>query len=281
MRAFLSLLWLAALLAACGRGAAASPTPAAVPTLPPAQVIVATNTPAAPTATGPVPTAARPTPAQPAAVTIAAPDSVELAATYYAPLVVEPVAGRQAPGVLLLHMLGGSRADWDGFARELQAAGFGVLALDLRGHGDSPGPEDWEKSIGDTASAWQALRARPEVDPDRTALVGASIGANLALIVGANNAGVAAVAALSPGTDYHGLKPQGLLPNFGNRPVYLIASQDDADAYASAQAMLPDLPAGEAFYYRNAGHGTAMFGNPDLGTRLTSWLAVHIGEAKG
>jgi pimeloyl-ACP methyl ester carboxylesterase len=252
-----------------------------VSTLPPAQVVIATNTPAPATATGPVPTAARPTPAAPSALTIPASDSAQLAATYYAPVIAEPVAGHAAPGVLLLHMLGGSRVDWDGFARDLQVAGFAVLALDLRGHGDSPGPVDLEKSIGDAASAWQALRNRPEIDPDRTALVGASVGANLALIVGANNGAVAAVVALSPGTDYGGLKPTGLLPNFGSRPVYLIASQDDASAYASVQAMVGELPAGEAFYYKTAGHGTNMFSNPDLATRLTSWLAVHIGEAKG
>jgi pimeloyl-ACP methyl ester carboxylesterase len=278
MRAWLSSLLLAAMLAGCGRRAPASPTPAA--TLPAVQIAASTQTPS-PTATGPVPTAARPTPAAPIAAAITAPDQVQLAAAYYPPVVLEPVAGEQAPGVLLVHMLAGSRADWDDFAGDLQSAGFGVLALDLRGHGGSAGPEDWEKSIGDVAAAWQALRARSEVDPDRTALVGASIGANLALIVGANNAGVAAVAALSPGADYHGLKPQGLLPNYGNRPVYLLASQDDAGAYASAQAMVGDLPAGEAFYYKTAGHGTAMLSNPDVGTRLLSWLAVKIGEPKG
>jgi pimeloyl-ACP methyl ester carboxylesterase len=278
MRAWLSALLLAALLAGCGRRAPASPTPAV--TLPAVEIVTSTQTPV-PTATGPVPTVARPTPAAPVALAITAPDRTQLAAGYYAPVVFEPVAGGQAPGVVLVHMLGGSRADWDGLARDLQSAGFAVLALDLRGHGGSPGPEDWEKSIGDVAAAWQALRARSEVDPDRTALVGASIGANLVLIVGANNAGVAAVAALSPGGDYHGLKPQGLLPNFGNRPVYLLASQDDPAAYASAQAMVGDLSAGEAFYYQAAGHGTAMLDNPDVGTRLLNWLGVKLGEAKG
>lgn len=280
MRAYMSLLLIAA-LTACGRGLAGTPTPGQAPTLPPALVTSAASTAASPTATGPIPTVARPTPAAPAAVTIPAADGLQLSAAYYAPVIYEPVAGHLAPGVLLLHMLGGSRADWSEFARGLQEAGFAVLALDLRGHGESPGPEDWEKSLGDVAAAWQALCARPEVDRDRTALVGASIGANLALMVGASNAGVAAVVALSPGEDYHGLKPKGLLPNFGRRPVYLIASQDDPAAYASAQAMVGELPAGEAFYYQSAGHGTRMFSNPDLATRLTSWLAAQIGEAKG
>ena len=191
-----------------------------------------------------------------------------------------PIAGEKAPGVLLLHMNGGSHADWDGLARGLQAQGMGVLALDFRGHGQTPGPVDWNKSVDDARAAWQALQSQTAIDPQRTAIVGASIGANIALIVGANNP-VAAVAALSPGEDFAGIKPSGLLANFGNRPVYLLASQDDAYSYASAQKMLPLLPAGESFDYQNAGHGTAMFSNPDLATRLLAWLGVQIGEAKG
>ena len=88
-------------------------------------------------------------------------------------------------------------------------------------------------------------------------------------------------AALSPGEDFAGIKPAGLLKNFGSRPVYLLASQDDSYSYTSAQKMLPLLPAGESFYYQNAGHGTAMFSNPDLSTRLMAWLGVQIGEPKG
>ena len=135
--------------------------------------------------------------------------------------------------------------------------------------------------MDDTRAAWEALLARTEVDPQRAAIVGASIGANLALIVGANNSNVAAVAALSPGTDFQGLKPAGLLSNFGHRPVYLIASVDDPYSYTSAQQMSPLLAGGESFYYQTAGHGTAMFSNPDLATRLLGWLSVHIGNAKG
>src|SRR5262249_14737487 len=120
-----------------------------------------------------------------------------------------------------------------------------------------------------------------EVDPERTALVGASIGANVALIVGANNPKVAAVAALSPGDNFQGLAPGGLLSNFGGRPVYLIASQDDSYSYASAQHMAQQLQDGHTYNYTDAGHGTAMFKNPDLATRLMNWLGVKLGIGKG
>jgi dienelactone hydrolase len=290
MRRLISLWLMAMLLTACGRVAAkANPTPVA-PTLAPIHLTTlpatllaaatATTNPAA-TATAGAATVTRPTPNAPVALTITASDGAQLSAEFYPPVVVTPVAGQKAPGVLLLHMVGGSRADWDAFARQLQAQGMAALALDFRGQGASPGPVDWNKSVDDTRAAWEALLARPEVDSQRTAIVGASIGANLALIVGANNAQVAAVAALSPGDDFQGLKPAGLLSNFGSRPVYLVASQDDIYSYASAQHMAPQLAAGETFYYTNAGNGTAMLANPDLATRLLSWLGVKIGDAKG
>jgi alpha-beta hydrolase superfamily lysophospholipase len=249
------------------------------PTLAPVSINVVTATPAA-TATG-VLGYTRPTPAAPVETTITAADSTALKAAYYAPAVAEPVAGEGAPGVVLVHGREGSRADWDALARELQANGFAVLTLDLRGHGASPGPTNWDASVGDVAAAWRHLRARPEVDRARTALVGADVGANLALIVGANNADVAAVAALSPGDDYQGLRPAGLLPNFGARPVFLVASRDDDASYQAAQGMAPLLTTADTYYYLTAGHGAAMFVETDLSTRLLSWLAVKMGEAKG
>ena len=256
-----------------------SPVIGATATLASPIVTSPTGTPS-PTPSGAVATVARPTPGAAGPLTITAGDGVKLAAVYYPPVIVTQIAGQKAPGVLLLHMNGGSKADWDSLAKGLQAQGMGVLAIDFRGHGQSPGPVDWNKSVDDARAALQDLQSRSELDPKRTAIVGASIGANIALIVGANNP-VAAVAALSPGEDFAGIKPGGLLSNFGTRPVYLLASQDDAYSYTSAQKMLPLLAGGESFYYQTAGHGTAMLSNPDLPTRLLAWLGVQIGEPKG
>jgi dienelactone hydrolase len=297
MRKFTSLLFLGLLLSACGRLAAAG-SATATPTLAPVHVTTIFATAAAPAVTtapaslaatpaatgtpaGSAVPGARPTPSDPLAMPIAASDGATLSAEYYPPVIAIPVAGQKAPGVLLLEMVGGSRADWDPFARQLQAQGMAALVLDFRGQGATAGPADWTKSVDDARAGWQALLSRPEVDPQRTALIGASIGANVALIVGANNNQVAAVAALSPGDNFQGIQPGPLLGNFGSRPVYLIASQDDAYSYASAQHMAPALAGGDTFYYTNAGHGTAMFSNPDLATRLLNWLGVKIGNAKG
>ncbi|HEX4936484.1 MAG TPA: alpha/beta hydrolase, partial [Gemmatimonadaceae bacterium] len=61
-------------------------------------------------------------------------DGVTVAATWYEPSV------RPAPAVILVHMLNRSRRDWDSFASRLASSGIGALAIDLRGHGESPHP---------------------------------------------------------------------------------------------------------------------------------------------
>lgn len=258
-------------LAACQ-----SPTP-----LPTALIIpaVGTSTRAAVTPTPPItPLAgeATATVTPPVDLVITASDGAKLAASFYAPASAAPV-----PGVLLLHMLGGHRTDWDRLAKDLQARGYAVLAPDLRGHGDSAGPAEWAKAPTDVRAAWDVLVARPEVDPALCAILGASIGANLALIVGANNPQVATVIALSPGVDYQGLKPSGVLGNFGERPIFLVASQDDAYAYDSVKQMATLTPQAETYYFATAGHGLEMFTDPQLETLVLDWLSQHIGALKG
>lgn len=272
---FVLLAGLLAFSAGCGAGATATPS------LPPPQVVNLTHTPrAAATATGRPSPLPAPTPAEPVALAISAPDGAALSAAFYAPAVNLPAAGG-APGVILLHMLGRSRADWDAFARELQTYGIAALALDLRGHGASAGPADWAKAPGDVRAAWEALATRPDVDRSATALVGASIGANLALIAGANNPDVAGVIALSPGQDYQGVQPGPALPNFGARPVFLIASQDDAYSFDSVKQLAGQIAQGETYYFQAAGHGTEMFRDPALQPLLLDWLTKVLGVVKG
>ena len=73
---------------------------------------------------------------EPKVVTFATEDGVEIVADYYAP--TGPAA---APVVILLHMYRSDRAAWKPLMPALHEAGFAVLAIDMRGHGDSIKPE--------------------------------------------------------------------------------------------------------------------------------------------
>ena len=79
--------------------------------------------------------------------------------------------------VVLVHGLAGSRALWDRQIPALVAAGFRAIAVDLRGHGDSPSPrKPW--SIDDFAR--DLLRLVDDLGIQRAALVGHSLGGRAA-----------------------------------------------------------------------------------------------------
>ncbi len=196
-------------------------------------------------------------------------DGVHLAATYYRP------AATNAPGVVLLHMLGRNRGDWDSFARQLQELGYAVLTIDFRGHGESEGKREWSKMTLDAAIAASFIRARPEVDPDQVVLMGASIGANIAINYAAQDDDISGVALLSPGLDYHGVKTADAVKQYGPRPLFIAASSEDEYAAKSARK-LASLAAGphQLLILDNQGHGTQMLGKDNgLGDAIFQWLA--------
>ena len=205
---------------------------------------------------------------------IEASDGLNLVGSYYAPIEMSP----PWPGVILLHMLGGDRSSWDDFARQLTSAGYAVFALDMRGHGDTGGVVDWNLAGNDIQQVWNNLSTRKDIDPDRMALVGASIGANMALVAGANEAGVRTVVLLSPGLDYAGVTTEAAMVAFGDRPVLIVASQEDTYA-ANSSRNLEEIAIGEArlVMYQNAGHGTHMLaGETGLGKLIVEWLDTHL-----
>lgn len=208
-------------------------------------------------------------------VSIAAADDLTLIGTYYSQASEAP-----RPAVLLLHMLGSNRTVWEqtGLPAILVSNGYNVLALDMRGHGDTGGQQDWEKSPDDIQRAWEFLRQQPGVDRERTAFIGASIGANEALIAAANEPDIRTVILLSPGLEYRGVATEPVMPTYGDRPILFVASEDDSYS-ADSIRQLAKLATGTAVLqlYENAGHGTAMFAAaPDLPDLITEWLNTHI-----
>jgi pimeloyl-ACP methyl ester carboxylesterase len=187
-------------------------------------------------------------------------------------------AAPAAPGVLLLHMYGGSKADWDEFAFDLQGAGFAALAIDLRGHGETGGAEDWDLARQDVAAAYAWLVSHEGVDGTRVAVVGASIGANLALVQGAEDPSVAAIGLLSPGFDYFRVTIEGRIEAYGDRPSFLAASEEDAYSAETVRALAASAQGEtELVVFAGAGHGTAMLDSePDLTDRLIDFMVLWL-----
>ena len=200
-------------------------------------------------------------------------DGITIAATWYEPSL------RPAPAVILVHMLGRSRRDWEGFAATLASSGIGALAIDLRGHGESApgaaaaGTADYSAMVKDVAAARRYLNTRGDVRPSRIGIAGASIGANLAALEAAADPAVASLALLSPSLDYRGLRIEAAVRKYGNRPVLLVSSDDDPYARRSALDLEKTGSGRELLSLAGAGHGTNMLSRSDeLPQALVDWF---------
>lgn len=92
------------------------------------------------------------------AITLQTEDQVELAGWYVPP--------QNGAVILLIHGAGGSRESVRPFVERLTRHGYGVLALDLRGHGTSQGPTNrfgWQ-GTRDVGAAIAYLQTRSEVE---------------------------------------------------------------------------------------------------------------------
>jgi pimeloyl-ACP methyl ester carboxylesterase len=209
-------------------------------------------------------------------------DGVRIDGTFYAPVRPGP-----RPSVILLHMLNRSQRDWEEFARTLTEEGYAVLAIDLRGHGKSiHGVGSWrsftdagfQAMAKDVAAAHQYLRKAPEADGERLAVIGASIGANVALIYGSREPAVKTLVLLSPGLEYRGVETREAMRLYAPRPVLIAASREDSYS-AQSSAALDSLAVGRhrLVMYDQAGHGTRMFDKvPGMAFTLLRWLASTL-----
>lgn len=202
-------------------------------------------------------------------------DGLQIQGTLYTPGETGPM-----PGVILLHMLGSNRQVWadNQFAQNLAKEGYITLSVDMRGHGQTGGDADWKLALEDIARIWLAFTDLDSVDPQQTALVGASIGANIALATSANQPQIKTVVLLSPGLDYRGVTTEDMMMNYDERSLLIVASEEDGYA-ADSSRVLADLAKGDVFLeiYEGAGHGTRMFSaEPRLAELILDWLAQNL-----
>ncbi|HEY69590.1 MAG TPA: alpha/beta fold hydrolase [Anaerolineae bacterium] len=277
-KAFLALAALTFFVAACGPGTTPEvthpPDPTATSLPPEGEAPQPTEPPVEPAPPTDTPEPEPAVPPDPIDVEIEGAAGLMLKGTFYGAL---PNA---APGVLMLHMYGRTRADWDALARRLQALGIASLAIDLRGHGETGGAENWLLAPQDVEAALQWLGAREDVDADRLGAIGASIGANLALFLGSTNPRIDVLALLSPGFDYFRVNIEGAMLLYNPRPALLAASEEDGYSAETVRG-LADQATGpvELLIYNNAGHGNEMLvAEPGLSDAIIDFLVEHLGE---
>jgi pimeloyl-ACP methyl ester carboxylesterase len=114
------------------------------------------------------------------------------------------IPSKNRAAVLVAHGTNSDRSSMLAETRLLSVSGFGVLAFDWPGLGESGGQIRWGAQARDAASAavdW--LTARADVDPTRIGALGFSMGGFILAQVAAKDSRVCAVVLESVPTDFH------------------------------------------------------------------------------
>lgn len=127
-------------------------------------------------------------------ISFAAADKTPLSGTFYAK---DGISGM--PGIALAHGFAGAR--YPKMARHLAELGFGVLAFDFRGYGESGGERGRvvpKEQTLDIKGAVTWLASRQEIDAQRIGVVGSSLGGSVAIMAVADDPRVKACVAGCP-----------------------------------------------------------------------------------
>ncbi len=167
-----------------------------------------------------------------------------------------------------------TRQAWDKSARLLVEGGYAVLTLDLRGQGKSGGKPDWVQSIADVQRVWESFSQHKNVDRSRTAFIGSSNGANIALNAAVALPQVRTAVLISPHLNFMGVTTNDALPKLGQRTILVISGESDPisgdwparmQTLASGQVTLKTVPTQE--------HGTYLLaGEPQMLNVIQKWL---------
>jgi alpha-beta hydrolase superfamily lysophospholipase len=173
-------------------------------------------------------------------------------------------------------MLSRSKGDWHSLPDRIRDAGITALAIDLRGHGASSGSAgDLQAMVQDVRAAAQWLASRQNVRPDAIGVVGASLGASLALLAAADLPQVRVLALVSPSLDYRGLRTDtALVKRLGARSMWLAASSDDPLALRTVRDFAAESSGPREQHVSSvAAHGTVLLERDDSAARaLVDWL---------
>jgi pimeloyl-ACP methyl ester carboxylesterase len=185
------------------------------------------------------------------------------------------------PVALLLHGFGETRSVWSALSERLLARGWAVLAIDLRGHGQSRtrGPNTLTPEVGwrtdpqqfplDLEPALDWLKTRPRLDANRIAVIGSDVGAALALIAGGRYSEVGTVVALNPDLD-EALAMAGTARDFSPRTVQVVVSESAAGerirdyVTGASRLTLIESPA--------SSHTAVWLGSADTIEEIVRWL---------
>ncbi|NOS85779.1 MAG: alpha/beta fold hydrolase [Ignavibacteria bacterium] len=197
------------------------------------------------------------------------------------------------PLVILVHQFNQSRAEWQqSFIDSLLNSGFKVLAYDIRGHGKSGKQNgkledilsDPEQAPLDIKAVADWAKVRKGIDSSRIAVIGTSIGGNIALYAGLN-CGVKVPIAVSNGkstfeafTGYNEMMMgRPYFPKIKN--VLLICGSKDGDHEAGQKWIFDNFCENpkEMKVYDSGKHGKFLIEEkPEVNELILNWLKKYL-----
>ncbi len=200
---------------------------------------------------------------------------------------------RTGAGVVLLPMYRQTKESWRPLFAPLTDRGLTVLALDLRGEGDSrkaPDGRDLHQLVlARNPELFQQMHLDAEagvryllthgVAAGRVGLVGASVGCSVAIdTVTRGSVKVRAAVVMTPGTDYLGIPTMTQITKWPGIPLLILSSEEEASRGAAPiYRALKDRGGELKTFAEEDIHGTNMFGRvPGVAALIGDWLREHL-----
>jgi alpha-beta hydrolase superfamily lysophospholipase len=194
-------------------------------------------------------------------------DNQEIAADFYNRPLPQPKGW-----IVYLHMMPATKESWRELAEKLESLGYVGLAIDFRGHGRSTGgplgyqkfsDTEHQRKINDLEAAILYLKNQGAAE-EKIILIGASIGANLALWWLADHPAFKTAILLSAGLNYRQIKTEPLAQKLQpSQKILFLTSQDDersggnnARENEALFAAISQNVSKKIIIYQRAGHGT-------------------------
>jgi fermentation-respiration switch protein FrsA (DUF1100 family) len=207
-------------------------------------------------------------------------------------------ASSGARTVVVFHGNGETIFHNEAHAAELKRRGLGVLLVEYRGYGATPGPSPSEAMLYDDGEAAIAYLAREKVSPDRIALWGWSLGSSVAAEMAHRGHG-ARLLLLSPFTSIvamgrrfapflpmslimaHRLDTLSKAPSIRQPTLVIHGDADELIPFAMGEAVARAIPKAELLRVEGGHHADLLYagsgGRPDA-QALFDRIARHLGE---
>jgi pimeloyl-ACP methyl ester carboxylesterase len=196
-----------------------------------------------------------------------------------------PQEGKGKDCFILLHGLGSNHYEWQKLCDALTTRGYGYLAYDVRGHGksieDKDGnpvnykyfTNDWQKMTGDLGRGVKFLKSRG-IREKNIIIIGASLGANIALNYYVAHPGISLPVLLSPGMEYARIEIGRAIENYGYKALIVMASPGDTYAWNSSVSIVHSVHGAVFISGEGALHGANMLTDEKIKSLIDNIEAI-------